>query len=144
MDTDAGGRGRHHADDSDPDPPDDGWSTGGWAILPATERRGRHEAPSYDSVPLTRPVHDQPAFGRPTSDLADRLSAYEQEKESWGGEPQPSGRVGTADPPVVEPSPPPLAPAAPRRFRPQIRRRSATRDDKDDPVKGLQVRLTPE
>jgi signal peptidase I len=42
----------------------------------------RHADTAYEAVPLTRPVHDQPAFGRPTLDQAARVSAYEQERAS--------------------------------------------------------------
>jgi signal peptidase I len=42
----------------------------------------RHADTVYEAVPLTRPVHNQPAFGRPTLDQAARLSAYEQERAS--------------------------------------------------------------
>src|ERR1700755_3224112 len=42
---------------------------------------------SYEAGSLTRPVHDQPSFGRPTQDQAARVSAYERERENgdWRG-----------------------------------------------------------
>ncbi len=89
---------RHGAEPTDDDT---GWSTGGWARTPGTDV-GRHDA-TYEAVPLTRPVHNQPAFGRPTYDQAARLSAYEQERDSgsWSS----AGRLWSDDP-AIEPAPP--------------------------------------
>jgi signal peptidase I len=51
---------------------------------------GRHV---YGTVPLTRPVHDQPTFGRPTNDQAERLSTYEEERETGAWAARLRGRI---------------------------------------------------
>jgi signal peptidase I len=61
---------------------------------------GRHV---YGAVPLTRPVHDQPSFGRPTEDQAERISAYERERESGAWAARLRGRI------FAEPEPRPRA-----------------------------------
>src|SRR5262245_10165827 len=48
----------------------------------AAEKAAELGSSSMGSSSLTRRVHSQPAFGRPTSDQAERLSAYEQERDA--------------------------------------------------------------
>src|SRR4051812_2200682 len=49
----------------------------------------------YEPPSLTRPVHHQPAFGRPTYDQEARRTAYEQERDSgsWSSAAAPRSRL---------------------------------------------------
>jgi signal peptidase I len=81
---------------------------------PGRGESGWEEPTTYEALSLTRPVHNQPAFGRPTYDQAARVSAYEQERESgtwtgsFGGRIWADGETGT---PEVEAPPEPPSPS---------------------------------